>query len=253
MGHLFEIYDVIKRYTRFSAREIRAGLITILTIAFSLSFRKWGIGADVDLALGLINFLGAALIVAVSFFARQAFQKAWALGTGYQAEYRMWSFGILLMLLLVFLTNGRLWFLIPGGVVIHYMKGHRIGWVRYGLNWFGMGFLSMMGPFANIALAYIFRGLFDVFRLELFKMGFLLNLIWGLWTMIPIPPADGGRMLLGSRLAYMYGLGVVVFSSILLYANINIFLSLIGSIIFAAIWWLIYYVIWERFNWKGPY
>lgn len=253
MPLIFDWFDKIQRYTRFKPRELKAAILSILVIAFAISFRKWGIGKEVDFGYGLINLLGAILIVGVAFFGRTVLQKIVALGADYQAEYKMWSFGLLFALLLVFLTNGRLWFLIPGGIIIHYMPGHRIGWVRYGLNYFGVGVISLAGPIANIILAMIFRTLFEVFKIQLFQTAFFLNLIWAVWTILPIPPGDGSRMFFGSRLVYMFGFAIVVSSAILLYSKIPIFITIPVSFIIAWIWWLIYYVVWERFNWKGPY
>ncbi len=256
MGALiFDWFDKIKRYTRFEKKELKASLISIGVIAFAISFRKWGIADEVDVIYGLINLFGALLIVGVSFFARQSFQKIVSLGADYQAEYKMWSLGLLFTLLLVFVSNGRLWFLIPGGIIIHYMPGNRLGWVRYGLNHFGIGVISLAGPIGNILLAMIWRGLYGIFNLDIFYTAFILNLIWGIWTILPVPPADGVRMYFGSRMVYMFGFAVVISSAILLYFFKNMSVLLIIPMVFAIawVWWLIYYLVWERFNWKGPY
>ena len=253
MGLIFDWFDKILRYANLKAREIRASLIVVLVLAFAISFNKWGPGKEIDLTIGLSNLAAAVIIVAISFLARLYFQKIVALGADFQAEFKLWTFGLLITLLLVFLTNGKFWFIIPGGIIIHYMAGHRLGWVRYGLNYFGVGVVSLAGPIANIILAMIFRTLFEFTNIPLMKTAFLLNIIWALWTMLPIPPSDGSRMFFGSRPVYMFGLAVVVSSAILLYSNISILITIPASFIIATIWWLIYYVVWERFNWKGPY
>ncbi|MBR9698979.1 hypothetical protein GOV09_00795 [Candidatus Woesearchaeota archaeon] len=253
MNLTFDWIDKIKRYSKFSGKELRGGLITILVLAFMVSFNDWGPGNQVDIGIGLTSFLGALLIVAISFFIRQWIQKIVALGADFQAEYKLWSFGLLGTLLIAALTKGKFWFIIPGGIIIHYLVGHRLGWVRYGLNYFGVGVVSMAGPLANIVLAMIFRTLFDFTGIAFFHTAFIFNIIWALWTSIPIPPTDGSRMFFGSRLVYMYTLAVVVSSAILLYANFNIFLTILASLALAWIWWLIYYLAWERYNWMGPY
>ncbi|MCK5282326.1 MAG: hypothetical protein KAK00_02870 [Nanoarchaeota archaeon] len=260
MGLIFDWIDKIRRYTKLKPGELKAALISIMVIAFAISFSNWGIGKEVDISYGFINLFGAIIIVAITFFGRLYLQKIVALGADYQVEYKIWSFGLLFILLTSFLTSSFVdskfnlyLFLIPGGIVIHYMAGHRLGWVRYGLNFFGLGVVSLAGPIANIILAMIFRTLFEIFHLPLFYTAFLLNLIWALWTMLPIPPSDGSRMIFGSRMVYMFGLAVVVSSAILLYSKINIIITILGSFVIAWIWWLIYYILWERFNWKGPY
>jgi len=253
MQLIFNWIDKIKRYYVLKPRELRGLALSIIIIAFAITFRKWGLGTQVNFGMGLSNFLGALLIVTITILGRLYLQKIVALGTDYKAEYRVWSFGLMITLLLVFVTNGYFWFLIPGGIVINYMPGHRLGWVRYGLNMYGIGVISLAGPMGNIVLAIIFRSLYEVFQIPLLKTAFILNLIWAIWNILPIPPNDGSKMFYGSRLVYMYGLAVVICSSILLYANINIYISIIGTVIIAWIWWLIYYLLVERFIWNGPF
>lgn len=253
MGLIFDWIDKVRRYTKFSPKELQAGIVTIFVIAFTISFRKWGIGQEIDVSYGMINLFAAILIVGISFFGRIAFQKSMALAADLKSEYKMWSFGLLLGLVLAFVTNGKLWFLIPGGIMIHYLPGHRIGWVRYGLNYFGIGVISFFGPVASIIFAMIFRTLYGIFHIELFYTAFLLNLLWALWTLLPIPPSDGSKMFFGSRPTYMLGIAIVISSAILLYSDISILITIPLSFLIGFIWWLIYYVVWERFIWKGPF
>lgn len=253
MGLIFDWIDKVKRYTKFSPKEIRASLVTILVLAFAISFRQWGVGSEINVGFGLAYLLGAIIIVGISFFVRLGFQKVMALAADLKSVYTMWSFGLLLCLLLVFITNGKLWFLIPGSIMIRYLPGHRIGWVRYGLNYFGIGVISLFGPIASIVLSMIFKTLYEIFNIQLFYTAFLFNIIWAVWSMIPIPPSDGSRMFLGSRPTYMLGLAIVVSSAILLYSNVSVLITIPFSILIGCIWWLIYYILWERFNWKGPY
>lgn len=253
MQLIFNWFDKISRYYKLKPRELKGIVYSILVIAFAISFGKWGIGEEVDIGYGIVNLIGALIIVTITFFGRLYLQKIVALGADYRAEYKPWTFGLMLGLIFAFLSNGKLWFLIPGGIIVNYMKGHRLGWVRYGLNVFGIGVISLAGPIGNILLAMIFRTLFEIFQIQLFHTAFILNLVWALWNILPIPPADGSRMFYGSRMVYMYGLAVVVSSSILLYSSINIIITIFASFLLAWLWWLIYYIVYERFVWNGPY
>jgi len=42
MGDVVDLTDKIKRYFRFTPLELRSLIITILVIAFIISFRDWG-------------------------------------------------------------------------------------------------------------------------------------------------------------------------------------------------------------------
>ena len=118
MQDIFNWWDSVKRYSKYKPRELKAAIITILVLAFAISFRKWGSGREVDVGYGLINLVGAIVIVALSFFARNHIQKLIAFGADLQCEYRMWSFGLLFTFIVAFFTNGKLWFILPGSVVI---------------------------------------------------------------------------------------------------------------------------------------
>ncbi|MBD3163735.1 hypothetical protein GF323_00885 [Candidatus Woesearchaeota archaeon] len=253
MSLIFDWFDKIKRYAFLKPGETRAVIIAVIVIGFIISFDKWGPDKEIDFVVGFTNLLVSIVLVAVIFYLRLLFQKIVSLGADLQAEFKLWSLGLMLGLVVVFITNGKLWFLIPGGIVIHYMPGHRVGWVRYGLNYFGVGIVGLAGPIANILLAMIFIILFKIFSVEIFYTAFILNLVWAIWTILPIPPADGSRIFFGSRMVYMFGLAIVVSSAILLYSDIPIIITIPASFLIASLWWLIYYVVWERFNWKGPY
>ncbi|MDO8480985.1 MAG: hypothetical protein Q7S65_04165 [Nanoarchaeota archaeon] len=246
----FDSLDAIKRYVRFEPGEWKGFAITIFVLAFIVSFNDWG-AEKADLAVGGINFLGAVIIVALSLFGRTWIQKIVGAVMGYRTEYKPTTSGLLFAVILAFVTGGRFWFLIPGGIVMHFMAGQRLGWAKYMLSPFGLGVVSIFGPIGNIIMAMFFRVLHAFTQIDLFYTAFILNLIWALWTLTPIPPADGSRMFFGSRMAYMWCIGLVVASAALLYSNINIFLSILLSFIFAWVWWLIYYLVWERYIFKG--
>jgi hypothetical protein len=142
-----DTWDAIKRYARFEKGEQKGFWISILAVAFILSFNDWGVGKAASLSEGGINFLGAIIIVTVSFFAKTWAQKSWGAGIGLRTEYKMWTPGLLFAVVLAFITQGKFWFLIPGGVVVHFMEGHRLGMPKYMLSPYGVGMVSIVGNF----------------------------------------------------------------------------------------------------------
>ncbi|MBS3106769.1 hypothetical protein J4419_03850 [Candidatus Woesearchaeota archaeon] len=248
----FDSWDAIKRYARFEPGEWKGFLITIVVLAFIVSFNDWGVDRTPDYAVGLVNFLGAVIIVTLSLFGRTWVQKIVGAVMGYRTEYKPTTSGLLFAVVLAFISGGRFWFLIPGGIVVHFMAGQRLGWAKYMLSPFGLGVVSIFGPIANILLAMVFRVLHEFTGVELFYSAFILNILWALWTLTPIPPSDGSRMFFGSRMAYMWCIGLVVASAVLLfYSELNIFITILLSFLFAWVWWLIYYLVWERYFYKG--
>ena len=72
MPLIFDWFDKIQRYTKFKPKELKAAILTIIVLSFAISFRHWGIGKEVDFSYGIVYFVGAVLIVGISFLARTA-------------------------------------------------------------------------------------------------------------------------------------------------------------------------------------
>src|SRR3989344_2190016 len=146
--HMAEIVDLrekIKRYYKFNSHELRSLIISILIISFIISFKEWGT-KSFDFGVGVFNLFNAILIVALSILVHDAGQRIWGLAIGYRIEFKMWSFGLLFGLVIAFLSNGNLWLIVPSGFVLHHLAGHRLGWFRYGINYFGQAMVALAGP-----------------------------------------------------------------------------------------------------------
>lgn len=253
MGEVIDLFAKIKKYYKFSPAELRSLIVTIVIFAFIISFREWGIGAEINIGLGLFNLFNALLIVTLSVLVKQSVHRVTALTASYRAEYKLWSFGILIALVCVFLTNGKLWFLIPGSIMIHHLAGHRLGWFRYGINYWALGLISLWGPVALMLLAIFFKVLYLIYPNPLVYKAFLFNLVFAVWSMIPIPPADGSRIFYGSRLLFIFTFSTICVAAALLYLVQNIWIAVFGSLIVGIVFWLMYYIGIEKDIWQGPY
>jgi hypothetical protein len=56
MYSFYDLQEKIKNYFRFSGEEAKGVLITVLAVAFILSFQMWGSGKTFELYTGLKNF-----------------------------------------------------------------------------------------------------------------------------------------------------------------------------------------------------
>jgi Zn-dependent protease len=254
MGELLNLKDKIKKYYKFSPSEINGLIISILVLAFIVSFREWGRGDQINLGLGLFNLFNAVLLVTLTMLVRESAHRIVALHIGLRAEYKMWTWGLLLGLVFAFISNGQIWMLLPGGILVHHMAGHRLGWFRYGLGYFPMGIISLFAPIANILLVIIFKIINHSINSPLIDKIIVLNIALAVWTMLPIPPMDGCRIFFASRLLYIFSFFSIIAASALLhpYFNINVWLAVIGAILIGVLGWLIYYLFLERFLWQGP-
>jgi hypothetical protein len=253
MGEIVDLLDKIKRYFKFTPLEIRSLIIATLVIAFIISFDEWGYGDKVEIGTGLFNLFNAILIVALSFLVHISIQRIWALGIGHKLEWKMSSFGLLFGLIVAFLTApfGRvLWVILPGGFIVHHMAGHRLGWFRYGINYWSVGLIAVTGPFASIALAAIFKSLSGFVFSPLIQKVIIFNIAYALYSLLPIPPLDGSRTFYGSRMLYAFSVAGIGAAAILLTLNISVWIAIIASFFIGIVLWLLYYIAFENKAWQ---
>jgi Zn-dependent protease len=158
--------------------------------------------------------------------------------------------------MVVFLSTawGRpVWILLAGGVMLQHLAGHRIGFFRYGLNYYEAGWISMSGPLSNLVLAVIFKAISGFINNSLISLAITFNLLFAFYNVLPIPPLDGSRMFFGSRLIYALSFFFVLAAVILLWVDIPIVIALVGAVLIALIGWLLYYIFIEKGFWHGPY
>ena len=252
MAEIIDFKDKVSRYYRPSGQEILGMLVAIVVVAFIISFRDWGQGETFDLAFGLLNFVEALVIVALSFVVFDAGQRLWGLTINYRLRYKVWSVGLLIGLLVCFLTNGSIWLILPSGFLIEHLTAYRLGWFRYGINMYGQGVMALGGPVACLLLMIIIK-MFSFALPSLFvQKAIFFNFILVLTTMLPIPPLVGSKVYFGSKMLYAFSMPAIISAAILLVLDINIFLAAFLAIFIGAILWITYYAVFEQFVWKGP-
>lgn len=238
MGNLIE---KIRTYYRFSTDEIKSLAIVSLIVGFMFVFGDFS----------LTKLILAILIVAVSMFVHVSVQKIVSLHIGYHADFSLWWYGLLIGLLVTFLSNGNIWWLVlPGGLTFSIIARHRLGKFRYGLNYKQMGIIALSGPIASIVFGTIFK------NIELYIIGgsvpllhniFIFNLVLAALTMVPIPPLNGHFMFFASRLWF-----VLLFAAIAAYAVLVIVFEIyswIWAIIIGLIIYAVYYIRIEQKLW----
>jgi hypothetical protein len=252
MGALTDLKGKIKKYYKFTPSELRDSIISILVLSFIISFTEWGTD-KFSLVAGLFNWFNAALIVALVFIIYNGAQRIAGWSVGYNAEYKMWLIGLLIGLIFAFVSRGKIWVLLPGGILIHHLAGHRLGHFRYGLNYFQHGMVAVAGTITLITLAAIFKILNTVFYSSLLEKLILFCIIFAIYDILPIPPLAGSRLFFGSRMTYAFMLSTIVVAGVLLLLDINVLMAVLGSIAIGIICWLLYYIFFERKVWAGPW
>lgn len=255
MAELTDLIDKIKRYYAFTKYEARGFAISILVISFIISFDKWGTGGVFDVSAGLLSLLAAVLIVGISILVHDAGQRIWGLAIGYRIEFKMWTLGLIVALVAAFLNNGRipyLWLIVPGGFLMHHLAGHRLGWFRYGINYFGQAMVALAGPLFTLMLIILLKILHAFIPSLLIQEAIRFNVIYMVTNLLPIPPLDGSKIFFGSRMTYAFVMPALLIATILMVVDVPVFLSIVLSMLVGVVLWLTYYITFERKVWVGP-
>ncbi len=252
MAELIDLKDKIRKYYKFTPYEARGLTIAILIIGFIISFREWG-AEMFDLSAGLFNLFNAILIAALSIMVHDAGQRIWGLAIGYRIEFRMWTFGLMAALAVVFISKGGIWVIAPGGFMLHHLAGHRLGWFRYGVNYFGQAMVALAGPLSTLMLIVTLKALGSFFPDNLLiEKAIIFNIIYLITMMLPIPPLDGSKIFFGSRMLYAFALPAMIIAAVLMIVDIPVFFAIVLSVLAGVVLWLAYYISFERKAWKGP-
>ncbi len=230
----------IKRFLRFDPNEIKHIIISVLVMAFIWGFDDKS--PTFNFSHWLLNFARVCVFIAIVIIIHITTQKLFALSNGYRAEYRSWTVGLILGVILTLLTIGKFrYLLMPGGIVLYHMTRQRIGDFRYGLNTYQSGLIAATGPFANLFFAMMIKTSQWIFNIKspfLDEM-FVFTLVFVFTMSLPIPPLPGVLMFFASKIVYAFLMGVIV-SYLFLLIVFNVY-SLIWAIILGAILFGIYY------------
>jgi len=228
----------VHQYFKFERKEVTQLFWTSLIFGFILSFRKWGLGSKPDIVVGLANLVLAFVIVMVSMLAHVSLQKLVAIKLGYSGTYTYWMNGLLLSLLLGFITVGYFTFILPGSVQIEHIPKLRLGKFRYGINLKDIARVALAGAVAHVLMIMII-GIFYFAsgRNEVLLAFIVVNILLAIFSMLPVPKIDiPRRMDAGSD-----GLGMFYFSRtlyVLVLATILIFSGLVFlATSYAKLWW----------------
>ena len=220
---LFSYLDKVKKYARFTSQETKAIIFSILIITIIVGFSD-GRADQIADSYFFFNLLIMFIFVAIAILAKIIGQKLIGIENGFRTEYSIWWYGLLIGVIVSFITKGKIWILIPGSIICNMMPGHRLGKFRYGMNYFPLGWTGAFGPISNLILAFIFKVLtYLPFGTVFFEKAVLLNVLLAVMNILPIPPLDGSMTFFGSRVLYVFtSTSILAFGLSLIFFNILI-------------------------------
>ncbi len=231
--------DKVKRYWKLERFEKRGLLISIVVIAFIFSFREWGI-EKFDPSTGLQNLLVTIILVAIAFLVRDVAHRTIAIWMGYRSQYKIWILGLVIGLVIAFVSNGTLPFIAAGVLVITHLPVHRLGKAHHDLSMKHLGWIAMASPIANMLFAVLIKTINLGLGWPLLEKLMMINIWIALFDMVPVPPFNGSRTFFGSRYVYVFVLGALIGCATLLTYLVGI-VPIIGALILGGIVLLVFF------------
>jgi len=192
-----------ERNSTFAPGEVAQIVISWVALSLALSV------ADIEglfSGTGNLDYIAAAFIAtATGFVLHEMGHKFVAMGRGYIAHFKIWTWGIALVLIVAIVSQGQFIFGAPGAVYI----APATGMLSYGYATAQRSekrdnaVISAAGPGTNLAFALLFLFLIfmlptDGFWSTVASYGFILNVGLGSFNMLPIPPMDGYKIFKGN-------------------------------------------------------
>ncbi len=182
---------------KFTAREIRDIIISLLVI--SLAFDYIITGRDLDATIA--NFGYMVVVVGFGFVLHELAHKFVAIRYGYWAEYKMWFQGLILALVTSYFGFV---FAAPGAVYIH----------GYNIKSSENGKISLAGPATNIILAVLFLMAIPLAaQHKLFAvavLGATINSFLAVFNLIPLVVLDGAKIFRWNPLVWIASMAIAV-------------------------------------------
>ncbi|MFH1063488.1 MAG: hypothetical protein V1729_00240 [Candidatus Woesearchaeota archaeon] len=231
--------DKVHRYWKLESFEKRGLLISIIVIAFIFSFREWGV-EKFDPSTGFQNLLITLILVVITFLVREVAHRTVATWMGYRSQYKAWILGLVIGLVIAFLSNGRMPFIAAGALVITHLPIHRLGKAYYALSMKHLGWIALAAPIANMMFAVLIKTINLGLGWPLLEKLMMINIWIALFDMIPVPPFNGCRTFFGSRYVYVFMLGALIGCATLL-SYLGGIAPIIGALILGSIVLLVFF------------
>ena len=224
-NHFTAFTHDIKKYAKFSNKELNQLIYVVIAAAFVFTFNKWGV-TYFDFERGIANLFIAILFLGVFFVGQIYVKKIVAVKLGYDTEYE-WSMpGVVAMVIVAFLSYGYIPFLLLGHTKIIQNDRRRIGGWRFALNHKDHYKIYLSGYLFNYLLIILILGPIFFYTQSHFMMELIkINLALIFFSILPLPKNDGLILFFSHRSLYFVLVAfIIVMSLLIIWAQIFSFI-----------------------------
>jgi hypothetical protein len=229
-----EVIERVKEFYNFDKQELFGLLIATIVIGFIFSFRHWG-EDQFNLAYGFKNLFLASIVAGISLWFKISCQKIYGLTSGQSNTFKVWWNGIVIMLVLAFITQGWIPLVLVGGAVSSFMVKQRLGEFRYGFSTWVLAISASWAIWGSLIMATFFAiGAYFFPQNFFFDIGLKMNLMIAFCSWLPLPQQDGLSLFFGSKGLWMLAVLAILAAAVLLLTKTTIGLIVIivvGTII----------------------
>ncbi|MFO7872157.1 MAG: hypothetical protein R6U26_00770 [Candidatus Undinarchaeales archaeon] len=199
-----------KKY-HFTQKEISHLAISVLVMSFVVAYSMISgtVSGFIETGTAIVVTMPASfVIIAPAFVLHELGHKLTSQRFGFQAEYRMWTQGLLFALLITIMSGGSFIFVAPGAV--YFGGGTRKASLEHTAK------IGISGPLVNLMLAGVFGSIAVITSGTIGMIGSYgayVNAWLAIFNLIPFGPLDGEKILKWNKKVWgaaMF-LGIAVF------------------------------------------
>ncbi len=234
----------------FDKTEIKNLTVASIVLGFIFSFRQWGYGETFMFSVGLHNLILTTLSAAIVLLIYQISHKLIANQYGCKSTFRIWGIerfwfyrrsrvknlrifgkkyesikvGVILPLLLSFISNGIIKFCAVGSSEVSEIKLQRPGKRFKKLTDFDNAVIHVTGPISLLFVALLLSN--NLFFGNISQIAYFV----AVFSMIPFSQLDGSKILFGSPFIYIFSLTFMILSIAVIQLT-----GLLTALVFAGI------------------
>lgn len=248
----------------YTAREKKALIVFILVLTLVFAFND---GQEkFELGFWLMNFLKTLLIVAVGALVHDFGHDIMCKKYGFNSEFRLWGVkrfwftkkaqypkkynifgkeltvyqfpvGIIIALLLMILSNGRLYWAAISSYGLVTEKVHRLGKRFVEVTDFEEAKIALAGPMFLLVLTLILKALNSTGIFEQFILIYSYMIVF---DMLPLPGLDGLKVFWGSSLLYAFSF-VFTIAAVIAMFTLSFWIAIPLALGLAVVFLVLYY------------
>lgn len=216
----------------FNRKEVKDIILTIFSISVIASLKDFPEGGWISTFI--LSFFLISVSLMIKLTAHKLTAKKYDCTAVYKFDYNLF----LIALLIGLISNSALIFAVMGSITVASAYISRLGHKFGNVTLREKGLINLSGPMMNIILALISIILHPV-NPVIFQELLRLNVFMSMFSLIPLPPLDGSKVIWWNRLVWLICFAITLF---LFFLGRTVLFTIIGIVLLI----IITFILWEK-------